>query len=177
MSVFRKLGPYVVCLAAGAATGAGLVYLLYVRLNREIAEIRKIIHELRQEVDIYSDNNRRKKNSNRTKITGQYSFTASSGDDDDDFVDAVAGLSDNAVGEKQGEPELVGVTQLPSTWPEERNREAATTSVTSDHLSPVREVPDFVEDFSASKQAEAEEEEKEDLEEETEAETDSKFVE
>ena len=90
MPLFRQYGPYVFSAVAGLATGAGL-YLLYFRLSQELEEIRSLIAELKQEIEANRTDVGRKKRSYRAKTSGYYSITASSGDDDDDFVDAEVG--------------------------------------------------------------------------------------
>ena len=89
MPFFRQTGPYVFSAVAGLATGAGL-YLLYFRLSQELAEIRTLIAELKRDIAENNACNRRKR-SNRSRTAGYYSVTASSGDEDEDFVDALAG--------------------------------------------------------------------------------------
>lgn len=115
MALFRHSGPYIFSAVAGLATGAGL-YLLYFRLSRELAEIRLLIAELKQEVAANnSTDGRRKRRSNRTNHSGYYSVTASSGDEDDDFVDAVAGLSDQEImGRQNGQASLERYVQFAS---------------------------------------------------------------
>ncbi|XP_076442855.1 regulator of microtubule dynamics protein 1-like [Babylonia areolata] len=101
MLLFRRSAPAVICAVAGLATGAGL-YLLYFRLREELLEIRVLIAELKQELAAKNNaNGRNRRRGNRTNHSGYYSVTASSGDEDDDFVDAVAGLSDQEVTGRQ----------------------------------------------------------------------------
>ena len=89
MPLFRQSGSYVFSAVAGLATGAGL-YFLYFRLSQELAEIRALIAELKQEI---AENNagNRKKRSHWSRTAGYYSVTASSGDEDEEFEDALAG--------------------------------------------------------------------------------------
>lgn len=90
MPLFRHSGSYVFSAVAGLATGAGL-YLLYFRLSQDLAEIRALIAELKQDIADNKAGNRRRRH-NRSKAAGYYSVTtASSGDEDEDFVDASAG--------------------------------------------------------------------------------------
>ncbi|KAK7104150.1 regulator of microtubule dynamics protein 1-like [Littorina saxatilis] len=86
MPFFRQSGPYVFSAVAGLATGAGL-YILYFRLSQELAEIRTLLAELKEEIVANNNYSRRRK----PKSSG---YSASSGEEEEAFEDALAGFSD-----------------------------------------------------------------------------------
>lgn len=91
MVLLRQSGPYIFSAIAGLATGAGL-YVLYFRLSQELAQIRALLEELKQEIKKANNNAPNRKRRNRT--SGYYSAVTDSGDEDEDFEDALAGFSD-----------------------------------------------------------------------------------
>lgn len=74
---------------AGLATGASL-YIVYFRITQELADLKALIVELKEEIAALKENNRSRRN---RRSLGVASYAGSSCDDDDDFVDAVAGYS------------------------------------------------------------------------------------